>query len=108
MGRRGVGLDELEALYRGRFEVFERLAAGVMGDSERARDVVQEAFATAVRKRRSFRREGPLEAWVWRIVLNAARSEARPATSTHRGSRSSRTSPTAKSPAQFAHSVVAR
>jgi DNA-directed RNA polymerase specialized sigma24 family protein len=24
-----------------------------------------------------FRREGPLEAWVWRIVLNAARSDAR-------------------------------
>jgi RNA polymerase sigma-70 factor, ECF subfamily len=38
---------------------------------------VQEAFATAVRKRRSFRGEGPLEAWVWRIVLNTARSDAR-------------------------------
>jgi DNA-directed RNA polymerase specialized sigma24 family protein len=49
----------------------------VTGDSERARDAVQEAFATAVRKRGSFRREGPLEAWVWRIVLNAARSDVR-------------------------------
>jgi RNA polymerase sigma factor (sigma-70 family) len=38
---------------------------------------VQEAFATAVRKRGSFRREGPLEAWVWRIVLNAARTDVR-------------------------------
>ena len=38
---------------------------------------MQEAFATAVRKRRSFRGEGPLEAWVWRIVLNAARSDVR-------------------------------
>jgi DNA-directed RNA polymerase specialized sigma24 family protein len=28
-----------------------------------------------VRKRGSFRGEGPLEAWVWRIVLNAARSD---------------------------------
>jgi RNA polymerase sigma-70 factor (ECF subfamily) len=38
---------------------------------------VQEAFATAVRKRRSFRSDGPLEAWVWRIVLNAARWDVR-------------------------------
>ena len=77
IGRRGATLDELEALYRRLFDVFVRVAASVTGDSERARDAVQEAFATAVRKRGSFRREGPLEAWVWRIVLNAARSDAR-------------------------------
>ena len=77
MGRRGASLDDLEALYRSRFDVFARVAASVTGDSERARDAVQEAFATAVRKRRSFRGDGPLEAWVWRIVLNAARSDLR-------------------------------
>lgn len=77
IGRRGASLDELEALYRSRFDVFARVAASVTGDSERARDAVQEAFATAVRKRRAFRGEGPLEAWIWRIVLNAARSDAR-------------------------------
>jgi RNA polymerase sigma-70 factor (ECF subfamily) len=77
MGRRGASLGELEALYRSRYGVFARVAASVMGDSERAHDAVQEAFATAVRKRRSFRGEGPLEAWVWRIVLNAARSDVR-------------------------------
>jgi RNA polymerase sigma-70 factor, ECF subfamily len=76
-GRRGASLDDLEALYRSRFDAFERVAASVTGDAERARDAVQEAFATAVRKRRSFRGEGPLEAWIWRIVLNAARSDAR-------------------------------
>jgi RNA polymerase sigma-70 factor (ECF subfamily) len=70
-------MDELEALYRSRFDVFARVAASVTGDSERARDAVQEAFATAVRKRGSFRGEGPLEAWLWRIVLNTARSDAR-------------------------------
>ncbi len=75
-----MSLDELEALYRSRFDVFARVAASVTGDSERARDAVQEAFATAVRKRRSFRGEGPLEAWVWRIVLNAARSDVRRST----------------------------
>jgi RNA polymerase sigma-70 factor, ECF subfamily len=77
--RRGASLDELEALYRSRFDVFTRVAATVTGDAERARDAVQDAFATAVRKRRSFRGDGPLEAWVWRIVLNAARSDARQA-----------------------------
>jgi RNA polymerase sigma-70 factor, ECF subfamily len=70
-------LHDLEALYRSRFDVFVRVAASVTGDGERARDAVQDAFATAVRKRRSFRGEGPLEAWVWRIVLNAARSGVR-------------------------------
>ena len=75
IGRRGASLDELEELYRSRFDVFARVAASVTGDSERARDAVQEAFAIAVRKRGSFRGDGPLEAWVWRIVLNAARSD---------------------------------
>ena len=74
---RGASLEELEALYRSRFGVFARVAASVTGDAQRAGDVVQEAFAVAVSKRRSFRRAGPLEAWVWRIVLNSARSEAR-------------------------------
>jgi RNA polymerase sigma-70 factor, ECF subfamily len=77
IGRRGASLDELEALYRSRFDVFVRVAASVTGDSERARDAVQDAFATALRKRRSFRGDGPLEAWVWRTVLNAARSDVR-------------------------------
>jgi len=77
IGRRGARLEELEALYRSRFEVFACIAASVTGDSERARDAVQEAFATAVRKRGSFRGDGPLEAWVWRIVLNAARTDVR-------------------------------
>ena len=77
IGRRGASLEDLEALYRSRFDVFARVAASVTGDSERARDAVQEGFSTAVRKRRTFRGEGPLEAWVWRIVLNAARSDVR-------------------------------
>jgi RNA polymerase sigma-70 factor, ECF subfamily len=77
IGRRGASLDELEALYRSRFDIFARVAASVTGDSDRARDAVQEAFATAVLKRGSFRGDGPLEAWVWRIVLNAARSDVR-------------------------------
>jgi RNA polymerase sigma-70 factor, ECF subfamily len=80
IARGGATLDELEALYRSRFDVFARVAASVTGDSDRARDAVQEGFATAVRKRSSFRGDGPLEAWVWRIVLNAARSDVRRST----------------------------
>jgi RNA polymerase sigma-70 factor, ECF subfamily len=81
-GRRGASLKELEALYRTRFDVFTRVATSVTGDSDRARDAVQEAFTRAVRGRQSFRRECPLESWVWPIVLNAARSAAAKATPT--------------------------
>ncbi len=66
-------LDELEALYRSRFPHFVRVAIAITGDEERALDAVQDAFASAVRSRRSYRGEGPLEAWVWRAVVNAAR-----------------------------------
>jgi RNA polymerase sigma factor (sigma-70 family) len=38
---------------------------------------VQEAFATAVRKRRSYRGDGSIEAWVWQIVVNTARTSRR-------------------------------
>jgi RNA polymerase sigma-70 factor, ECF subfamily len=70
-------LDQLEALYRERFTEFCRVAAAIAGDSEAGRDCVQDAFARAVRKRRSYRGGGTLEAWVWRIVVNAARDARR-------------------------------
>ena len=70
-------LDELEALYRAKLPEFRRAAAAIAGDDEAGRDAVQEAFAVAVRRRRTFRRRGPLEAWVWRIVVNKARDARR-------------------------------
>ena len=70
-------LDELEALYRARLNEFRRVAAAIAGDRDLGGDAVQEAFAKAVRKRRSYRGRGPLEAWVWRIVVNAARDARR-------------------------------
>jgi RNA polymerase sigma-70 factor (ECF subfamily) len=70
-------VDELERLYRARLNEFVRAAAAIAGDREAGRDAVQEAFAQAVRHRRRFRREGTLEAWVWRIVVNAARDARR-------------------------------
>lgn len=70
---------ELEALYRARFESFVRVATGICRDAEAGRDAVQAAFVAAVRGRRSFRGSGTAEAWVWRIVVNEARRNARSA-----------------------------
>ena len=80
-------LDDLEALYRVRLNEFRRVAAAIAGDRELGCDAVQEAFASAVRKRRTFRGSGALEAWVWRIVVNAARDarRRRPMPVEHRG-----------------------
>ena len=69
--------DQLEALYRARLPEFRRVAAAIAGDRELGCDAVQEAFAKAVRNARSFRGTGSLEAWVWRIVVNAARDARR-------------------------------
>jgi RNA polymerase sigma-70 factor (ECF subfamily) len=73
----GADITEIEHLYRRRLPEFRRVAAAIVGSRELARDVVQEAFASAVRQRDSYRGEGPLEAWVWRILMNAAREQRR-------------------------------
>jgi len=67
----------LEDLYRLRYRSFLRLAIAVNGSREAAADAVQEGFARALRARHEFRGEGPLEAWVWRMVLNAALDSVR-------------------------------
>jgi RNA polymerase sigma-70 factor (ECF subfamily) len=74
---RGATLDEIESTYRARLPEFRRVAAAIVGDRELALDAVQEGFALAVRERASFRRDGPLEAWLWRIVVNSARAHLR-------------------------------
>jgi RNA polymerase sigma factor (sigma-70 family) len=65
-------VEELERLYRERFHVFRDGLASVGGGREAAREAVQEAFARALRDRRTFRGDGSLEAWVWRIAVNHA------------------------------------
>jgi DNA-directed RNA polymerase specialized sigma24 family protein len=70
-------INNLEQLYRSRRPEFCRAAAAIAGDRALGEDAVQEAFAKAVRKRRSFHGSGSLEAWVWRIVVNAARDARR-------------------------------
>jgi RNA polymerase sigma-70 factor (ECF subfamily) len=71
----GATKQELEALYVRRHSHFVRVATGILGDEDRGADAVQDAFAAALRRRRAFRRDGPLEAWVWRIVVNTAKRE---------------------------------
>jgi RNA polymerase sigma factor (sigma-70 family) len=67
-------IAELEALYRARYRQFLRVATAIAGE-ERAHDVVQEAFARAIRSSSSYRGEGTVEAWLWPILINAARAE---------------------------------
>ncbi|MGH3012893.1 MAG: RNA polymerase sigma factor [Gaiellaceae bacterium] len=74
--RRTASAAAIEAVYRTQAPRFRGLAAAVAG-ADAASDVVQEAFARALRKRASWRGEGPLEAWLWRLVLNAARDAQR-------------------------------
>jgi RNA polymerase sigma-70 factor, ECF subfamily len=66
---RGADPAEIEAIYRARLADFRRVATAIVGDSERGSDAVQDAFGSALRKRKSFRGEGSLEAWLWRLVV---------------------------------------
>jgi RNA polymerase sigma-70 factor, ECF subfamily len=74
----GATLSEIEAVYRERFPEFRRVAAAIVGDRDAALDVVQDAFGTAIRRRKTFRGDGPLEAWIWRMVVNTAGDHRRP------------------------------
>jgi RNA polymerase sigma-70 factor (ECF subfamily) len=73
----GIDSTAIAMLYERQFHAFVGGAYAVVGEPEAARDVVQEAFARALRDRRRFRGEGTLEAWLWRIVVNVARDVAR-------------------------------
>ena len=66
--------EEIEDLYRRRYVAFRNVFATTTGSYEAARDVVQDAFAQALRRRETFRGEGSLEAWVWRIAFRIALS----------------------------------
>ena len=68
---------ELELLYEQRFADFVQVATVIVASEPLALDVVQETFARALASSDSYRREGPLEAWVWRILINTARTQLR-------------------------------
>jgi len=72
-GRDDQLLGQIEELYRRRHEAFFRVARAITADRDDAAEAVHDGFADAIRSRRTFRRDGPLEAWLWRAVVNAAR-----------------------------------
>jgi RNA polymerase sigma factor (sigma-70 family) len=67
--------EALERLYRERYGRFRDGLATITGSYDTAHDVVQDAFAQALVKRRRFRGEGSLEGWVWRIAFRLALKE---------------------------------
>jgi RNA polymerase sigma factor (sigma-70 family) len=77
VGEADSTLATLEQVYRTQFKAFLNTAMAYLGDSEAALDAVQEGVAIAIHKRRSFRGEGTLEAWLWRIVVNSIRTQYR-------------------------------
>jgi RNA polymerase sigma-70 factor (ECF subfamily) len=68
---------DLEEVYRLRYRHFLRVATAIAGDEDSGHDAVQEGFASALRHRKEFRGEGPLEAWLWRAVVNSAKKSQR-------------------------------
>lgn len=74
-------LDELrrdaEAVYRERLPELVRVAAATSGSREAAPDLVQEAFARALRELASFDGRGSFDGWLWRIVTNVALNHRR-------------------------------
>jgi RNA polymerase sigma-70 factor (ECF subfamily) len=70
-------MHEIEQLYRTRYASFRGGLAALTGSYETARDIVQEAFAQALRDRDQYRGDGPLAAWVWRIAVRTALDQRR-------------------------------
>lgn len=64
--------ESIEELYRTRYVTFRSGLAAITGSYETARDVVQEAFAEALRDREQYRGDGSLAGWVWRIAFRVA------------------------------------
>ena len=78
MRRRQAALRrDLEDLYSSRYGAFVRVANAITGTNAGGIEAVQDAFVQALASLETYRGEAPLEAWVWRIVVNSARSERR-------------------------------
>lgn len=63
---------EIEAVYGHAFARMRRAVYTFVHDWEEAAEIVQDAFAQAWVERASFRGEGSLEGWIWRIALRLA------------------------------------
>ena len=54
-----------------------RLAAGICGSTEEARDIVQDALVKGHRRLQSWRGDAPVRSWLLQIVANDARNAVR-------------------------------
>lgn len=73
----GATVEALGQAYHRGYRRFLRVAEAIVHDGELARDVVQDAFARALRSHFDYRGDGSLDGWIWRIVVNTARNAAR-------------------------------
>jgi len=68
---------DIEAIYREQYSYFLRFAVANLGDVERGRDAVHEAFVRAIRSVGDFRGQARLDSWLWRILVNVCMAEKR-------------------------------
>jgi RNA polymerase sigma-70 factor, ECF subfamily len=66
-------LDEIEACV----PALRRYARALTRNADRADDLVQDCLERAIRKRRLFLPTGPLEAWLFKLLLNCFRNDLR-------------------------------
>ena len=65
----------IEQLYRDRYVGLRNALTPVVGSQDAARDVVQEAFAQALKDAGKLRRRDSLAPWVWKIAWRIAARE---------------------------------
>jgi RNA polymerase sigma factor (sigma-70 family) len=80
---RGATLEALAEVYERGFHTYLRVAEAIVGDPYAAHEVVQEAFARAIRSRSGYRETGSLEGWIWRTLVNTARTVRRDSSPPH-------------------------
>lgn len=73
----GARPDQIEAVYRARFDQLLRVCRAIVGSDDAASDAVQEGVARALRSRAQYSGQGSLEGWIWHAVVNAARNQRR-------------------------------
>jgi RNA polymerase sigma-70 factor (sigma-E family) len=72
-----AGTEDLAALYDASYRRLVVQLFAICGDQDEAEDAVQEAFVTAIRKRRDLARVANPEAWVRTVAVNRLRSRWR-------------------------------
>jgi len=70
-------IADIETIYREHYSRFLRFAVANLGEVERGRDAVHEAFVRAIKSVGDFRGQSRLESWLWRILMNVCTAEQR-------------------------------